>query len=35
MNDYRTIFKQVRTGASLLLLVKRADNTFYAAMSVP
>src|SRR5271157_268505 len=35
LNDYRTILKQVRSGASLLLLVKRAGSTFYVAMIVP
>ena len=35
LNDYRTILRQVKSGASLLLLVKRAGNTFYLAMVVP
>jgi serine protease Do len=35
LNDYRTILKQIKSGASLLLLVKRAGNTFYLALSVP
>jgi serine protease Do len=35
LNDYRTIVKQVKSGASLLILIKRAGNTFYVAMSVP
>jgi serine protease Do len=35
MNDYRTIFSQVKGGSSLLLLIKRANNTFYVTMSVP
>jgi serine protease Do len=35
LNDYRTIVKQVKSGASLLILIKRASNTFYVAMSVP
>ncbi|MCG6535083.1 MAG: Do family serine endopeptidase, partial [Syntrophales bacterium LBB04] len=35
MDDYRTILRQAKNGSSLLLLVKRAGNTFYTAMSVP
>ena len=35
LNDYRTILKQVKSGASLLLLVKRTGSTFYLALSVP
>jgi serine protease Do len=35
LNDYRTILRQVKSGASLLLLVKRVSNTFYVAMGVP
>ncbi len=35
LNDYRTIVRQVKSGASLLVLIKRAGNTFYVAMSVP
>jgi len=35
LNDYRTILRQVKSGTSLLLLVKRAGNTFYVAMVVP
>jgi serine protease Do len=35
LNDYRTIIRQVKSGAPLLLLIKRAGNTFYVAMSVP
>jgi serine protease Do len=35
LDDYRTILRQVKSGASLLLLVKRGGNTTYAAMAVP
>ena len=35
LNDYRTILRQVKSGASLLLLIKRVSNRFYVAMSVP
>jgi serine protease Do len=35
LNDFRTIVRQLKSGASVLLLIKRAGNTFYVAMSVP
>ena len=35
MSDYRTILRQLKAGASLLLLIRRAGNSFYVTMSVP
>jgi serine protease Do len=35
VNDYRAALRQVRSGASLLLLLKRGDNTFYVTATAP
>ena len=35
VNDYRAALRQVRNGASLLLLIKRGDNSFYVTATVP
>jgi serine protease Do len=35
VNDYRAALRQVRSGASLLLLIKRGDNSFYVTATVP
>jgi serine protease Do len=35
MNDYRTALRQAKSGASLLLLMKRGDNSFYVTATVP
>jgi serine protease Do len=35
IEDFKTILKQAKDGSSLLLLIKRAGNTFYTAMTAP
>ncbi|HVN24202.1 MAG TPA: DegQ family serine endoprotease [Syntrophorhabdales bacterium] len=35
LSEYRTLVRQVKSGASLLVLVKRAGSTFYVAMTAP
>ncbi len=35
VTDYRTVLRQIKSGASLLLLVKRGDNSFYVTAIAP
>jgi serine protease Do len=35
VNDYRTVLRQAKSGASLLLLMKRGDNSFYVSATAP